>query len=188
MMKRLVLAAIVLAATVSTPAFAGTTVFTGNTTGGPTYNRPLSGFPPTNLSGVGTAVRYVVNPFTVSTSGAYNFLNLGTYDTYLGIHNVLFNPLNALQNAVAYNDDFGGSLSSGFTALTLTAGVSYFAVSSGFSNSDFGAFTLTISGPGNITGGGLSAVPEPAAWAMMIAGFGFVGAAMRRRVTKVSYA
>ncbi|MBS0504308.1 MAG: PEP-CTERM sorting domain-containing protein [Proteobacteria bacterium] len=25
------------------------------------------------------------------------------------------------------------------------------------------------------------AVPEPATWAMMIAGFGFVGAAMRRR-------
>jgi hypothetical protein len=31
------------------------------------------------------------------------------------------------------------------------------------------------------------AVPEPATWLMMIAGFGFVGAAMRRRVTKVNY-
>jgi hypothetical protein len=30
-------------------------------------------------------------------------------------------------------------------------------------------------------------VPEPAAWAMMIAGFGLVGAAMRRRTVKVSY-
>lgn len=28
----------------------------------------------------------------------------------------------------------------------------------------------------------LSAVPEPASWTMMIAGFGFIGAAMRRRV------
>ena len=27
----------------------------------------------------------------------------------------------------------------------------------------------------------LNAVPEPASWAMMIAGFGLVGAAMRRR-------
>ncbi len=34
----------------------------------------------------------------------------------------------------------------------------------------------------------LAAVPEPASWAMMIAGFGLVGSAMRRRVTKVSYA
>lgn len=31
-------------------------------------------------------------------------------------------------------------------------------------------------------------VPEPAAWAMMIAGFGFVGSSMRRRNLRVSYA
>ena len=34
----------------------------------------------------------------------------------------------------------------------------------------------------------LTVVPEPASWAMMIAGFGLAGAAARRRVTKVSYA
>jgi hypothetical protein len=33
-----------------------------------------------------------------------------------------------------------------------------------------------------------SAVPEVASWAMMIAGFGLVGGAMRRRPTKVRYA
>jgi hypothetical protein len=32
------------------------------------------------------------------------------------------------------------------------------------------------------------AVPEPASWALMIAGFGLVGSAMRRRVAKVTYA
>ncbi len=32
------------------------------------------------------------------------------------------------------------------------------------------------------------AVPEPATWAMMIAGFGMVGGAMRRRSTKVAFA
>lgn len=31
-------------------------------------------------------------------------------------------------------------------------------------------------------------VPEPASWAMMIGGFGFVGAAMRRRSTRVALA
>lgn len=38
--------------------------------------------------------------------------------------------------------------------------------------------------------GGSGAVPEPATWAMMIAGFGLVGGAMRRRqsVTRVAYA
>jgi PEP-CTERM motif len=31
-------------------------------------------------------------------------------------------------------------------------------------------------------------VPEPASWAMMIAGFGLVGGAMRRRKVSVTYA
>ena len=34
---------------------------------------------------------------------------------------------------------------------------------------------------------GVSNVPEPASWAMMIAGFGLAGAAVRRRATKASY-
>ncbi len=186
-MKRYALLAVILAASVSTPALAGVTIFSGNTTGGPTYNRAISGTPPTSFSGVGTAVRYAVNPFTVTLSGNYAFLNASNYDDYLGIHQTAFNPGNALQNAVAYSDDFNG-LNAGFTALALSAGVQYFAVSSGFSNSDFGAFTLTIRGPGDILGAGNAGVPEPAAWAMMIAGFGLVGGAMRRRVTKVTYA
>ena len=176
------IAALVLAtlATVATPAFAGTTVFTGDTTAGPTYNRPLSGRPPTALSGVGTAVRYVVTPFTVSVSGNYNFLNSSVHDSYLGVHRNLFNPANGLLNALAYDDDAGPGSDSAITALGLLAGVSYFAVSSGFANTDFGRFTLTIDGPGNIIGAG-GGVPEPATWAMLIFGFAGVGAALRRR-------
>jgi hypothetical protein len=34
----------------------------------------------------------------------------------------------------------------------------------------------------------IAPVPEPASWAMMIGGLGFVGAAMRRRATKVAFA
>ncbi len=179
------IAALVLAtlATVATPAFAGTTVFTGDTTAGPTYNRPLSGRPPTGLSGVGTAVRYVVTPFTVSVSGNYNFLNSSVHDSFLGVHANLFNPATPLLNALAYDDDAGPGSDSAITALGLLAGVSYFAVSSGFANTDFGRFTLTIDGPGNIIGGGGGGggVPEPATWAMLIFGFAGVGAALRRR-------
>ena len=41
----------------------------------------------------------------------------------------------------------------------------------------------------NIVGGKVAAVPEPASWAMMIAGFGLAGAAMRRRQrVKVAFA
>jgi hypothetical protein len=35
---------------------------------------------------------------------------------------------------------------------------------------------------------GVAAVPEPAAWVLMIAGFGLVGSAMRRRAATVSFA
>ena len=182
-MKKIATLVLALAATVaSTSAFAGTTVFTGDTTNGPTYNRPVSGTPPTVLSGVGTAVRYVVTPFTVSVSGNYNFLNSApTYDSYLGVHRNLFDPTNGLLNALSYDDDAGPGSDSQITGLALLAGVSYFAVSSGFANTDFGAFTLTIDGPGNIIGAGGGGVPEPATWAMMIFGFAGIGAALRRR-------
>ena len=38
------------------------------------------------------------------------------------------------------------------------------------------------------TPGGVGGVPEPATWAMMIAGFGMIGAGLRRRSVKVVYA
>jgi PEP-CTERM motif len=49
-----------------------------------------------------------------------------------------------------------------------------------FGSNQFATLTVTDSNIG--------AVPEPASWALMIAGFGLVGSAMRRRVTKVAYA
>ena len=42
---------------------------------------------------------------------------------------------------------------------------------------DSTGFSLTVTGPAAVTGG----VPEPSAWAMMIMGFGAIGALMRRR-------
>jgi PEP-CTERM motif len=167
--------------------FTGSSVFTGDTTGGLVYNRPIANGnnAPTVLSGVGTAVRYVVTPFRVTISGNYNFFNTTNYDSYLGIHRDSFNPLQPLLNAVAYSDDFNGTLNGGFSNLALIAGVSYFAISTGFDNTDFGAFRLDINGPGNILpidgGGGGGGVPEPATWAMLIFGFAGIGAALRRR-------
>lgn len=182
-MKKFAMIAVAVASAIASPALAGTTIFTGDTTAGPTYNRPLSGRPPTGLSAVGTAVRYVVTPFTVSVSGNYNFLNSSVHDSFLGVHRNAFTPANGLLNALAYDDDAGPGSDSAITALGLIAGVSYFAVSSGFANTDFGRFTLTIDGPGNIVGigGGGGGVPEPATWAMMMFGFAAIGSALRRR-------
>lgn len=39
-----------------------------------------------------------------------------------------------------------------------------------------------------ILGGQLAPVPEPATWAMMIAGFGLIGASMRRKIATVRFA
>lgn len=179
-MKKFAMIAVAIASVMSSPALAATLIISGDTTAEPTYNRPLSGRPPTGLSAVGTAVRYVVTPFTVSASGNYNFLNSSVHDSFLGVHQNAFNPANGLLNALAYDDDAGPGSDSAITALGLISGVSYFAVSSGFANTDFGRFTLTISGPGDIVAGN-AGVPEPASWAMMLFGFAGIGSALRRR-------
>ena len=58
-----------------------------------------------------------------------------------------------------------------------------FAANGTYSNAEIGfnLATLTVSGAAN-------AVPEPAAWGMLIGGFGFAGAAMRRRRLRVRFA
>jgi PEP-CTERM motif len=174
-MKKLLLAALAISAAFATPAAAVT--FVGATTlTDPTFNRPLAGL--TGLSGVGTAVHYKATTFTVAASGSYSFLmtGAGAWDTFLILYSPSFNPATGLVNALIANDDFPSIGVSGFTT-SLLAGTSYVAITTGFGNSDVGEYTLEI----NQVGAG--AVPEPSTWAMIIAGFGIVGAALRRRRT-----
>ncbi len=58
-----------------------------------------------------------------------------------------------------------------------SAGHIYALVNDTFYSNNNGSFNVTV-----------AAVPEPATWLMMIAGFGLVGAGMRRRNATVSYA
>jgi Bacterial pre-peptidase C-terminal domain/PEP-CTERM motif len=82
---------------------------------------------------------------------------------------------------LAQDDDSGGGLNS-LINYNITQTGNYFAAVRGFGNSVYN-YRLTVTG---LTPTG--SVPEPAAWALMIAGFGLVGGAMRRRTAKVSYA
>jgi hypothetical protein len=80
-----------------------------------------------------------------------------------------------------------GALIGGFTGKVQTLG--------GLTAANGGTFTLVSFSTPGLAGTGTAlltpvpgAVPEPASWAMMIAGFGMVGAAMRtRRRTSVSF-
>ncbi|HPU16122.1 MAG TPA: PEPxxWA-CTERM sorting domain-containing protein [Polymorphobacter sp.] len=78
----------------------------------------------------------------------------------------------------AYNSNYFATL--GFTK-------SYFDADPQFAtdNPGTGPYSSLLSNGNTITGGGN--VPEPAAWTMMIMGFGLIGATMRRRATRVSF-
>ncbi len=145
-------------------------VFTGTTVGGPTFNRPVAGTPPTSLSGVGTAVPYNFLSFTVSNSGSYNFLSEAiapaNWDNYLFLYQNSFNPGAPLSNALIGND-YPTIGRSGFD-FTLTSGTTYVLVTTGFGNDDKGVYSNTISGQGVATP--TSTVPEPSTNALMAAG------------------
>ena len=124
-----------------TSAVIGT--FTGTTVGAPVYNR---GSGCTSLSGVGTATPYHVQPITVSTTGTYSILSVqnGGWDGYIHLYQGSFNPGSPLTNCIASNDDFIDIGQSLIPVVTLTAGDSYFLVTSGFENTDSGTFTTTL--------------------------------------------
>ncbi len=188
-MKTMFAAALLAGSMFASAAVAGDYSFSGDTTGGPTWNRPVAGNPPTPpLSGVGTATSYEVFEFSVTAVGSYDFLNsaAGGWDNYMFLYTGGFDPADPFGGVLIGNDDFPNIGLSGFSYGLMT-GTQYFAVTTGFANGDFGAYTLRISGPGDILpGGGGGVVPEPATWAMLIAGFGMVGFAARRRQTIAS--
>jgi len=183
-MNTLTKIAFAMAATMSAaPAMAATLV--GTTADGATFNRPVSmgDGAPITLSSTGTAVRYQATSFTVAATGSYSFLMTGldplAWDTYLGLYANSFSAASALANALVYNDDFPSIGLSGFTR-TLTAGTTYIALATGFSNTAAGRYSLAVTGPGAVSFG-TAAVPEPATWAMMLVGFAMMGAAVRYR-------
>lgn len=190
-MKMQSIMALVLCAT-ALPTLANAQTVVGTTTGGPTWNRPITGAPPTPpLSGIGTAVPYTVIPLTINTNGSYVFQSTAItpgYDNYAFLYQNSFNPAAQFTNLLVGSDDNPTVGLSGFT-IALTTGTNYFFVGSGFDNLDFGDFSLNVSGPGIATFDRISAaVPEPTTWAMLLLGFGGIGYSMRRSRWKTATA
>ena len=120
---------------------------------------------PNSLSSTATAVPFRRQTFTVSELGTYSLTLLSS-------------------NALAANDN-GGGFPTSLINITLSPGVSYLVVLTGFSNDDFGAFTLTFTGPGTITNTSapsVAPVPEPSTMMLLGAGLaGFAAKLLRRR-------
>ena len=169
-------------------AVADTVIYTGTTAGGPIWNRPQSGNPPTALSAVGTAVPWSSQAFTVNLAGSYVFQSTATtvgFDNFSFLYFTSFNPATPFTNVLIGNDDNPVIGLSGFT-FNLTAGTNYIFVITGFLNDDFGTFSNSITGPGNILGiGGPAGVPESGPGMIL---FGLIAAGLvivrsRRSVT-----
>jgi hypothetical protein len=164
-------------------AGAATFEYSGNTTGGPTWDRPIEGslFEGQALSTIGNNVPYNARQFEVDTSGDYTFevISANNFDPYLFLYQDSFNAANPLKFGSvldANNDrDWDNKLSK--FSHSLIAGTQYYLVTTGDQNSDFGAFTNRISGDGSIT----AAVPEPEEWAMMLVGAALISFQVRRK-------
>ena len=105
-----------------------------------------------------------------SAVGAFGFFS--EPDPY-SVHKFTLN----LSDGSSVSGDFNGASGAGFLGWA-GAGITGFTISSDVSFA-FGDFYV-----GQVQ----SAVPEPESWAMMIVGFGLVGAAMRRKVAKTAIA
>ncbi|GGY05871.1 hypothetical protein GCM10007386_40670 [Pseudoduganella dura] len=146
--------------------------WTGDTTGGATVD-----LTPFEIDG--DAVPYFATTFTVDADGPYSFLLTGTYgtDTVTLLYENSFDSSDATVNFLNGSDDDVTINTSSF-AEELTAGTTYVFVVTGYNNTDFGKYSVTIEGPGLAS---VSAVPEPSTYAMLGLGLAAVGFTARRR-------
>ncbi|HRI26438.1 MAG TPA: hypothetical protein PK715_00135 [Chitinophagales bacterium] len=135
-------------ATITGPPTNLTVPFTGYTatTSGSTnfYNRPNQGASCTVSS---VYVRYDVFTFTVTANGSYTITNsYPQMDGYLHVYANSFNPNNPCATYVAGNDDFNGITLSQVT-VNLTAGITYYVVTSAYGANQSGQYSTAITTP-----------------------------------------
>jgi peptidoglycan hydrolase-like protein with peptidoglycan-binding domain len=130
---------------------------------------------------------YDLTEFTVTVAGDYSMLLESQGDNFLYVFRDSYDLYDWDTDNIGVSDDISG-LNAGFDAISFTPGVQYFAINSNWNGNKLN-YKLTITGPGDVNvNGSTGAVPEPASWAMLIAGFGLTGAAARRRRTAAAIA
>ena len=140
-------------------ASAQTLEYLGDTTGGERFNRPDS---LSSQSGFATSVPYEAIEVEVTQTGLYTILsdqtNFGRrWDGYLLVYRDAFDPASPLDNLIALNDDYFGSLLpgtgigySGLEDLRLTASTTYIIVHTGYENDDEGPYQFQGFGDGQM--------------------------------------
>ncbi|MFQ3665705.1 MAG: PEPxxWA-CTERM sorting domain-containing protein [Sphingomonadaceae bacterium] len=122
----------------------------------------------------GVNMRIDFFPFGSSDPG---FL-VGAVTGGLDTNNTLLNDLSDYRVRFILNPDYSLVSARGALRYGIGVGGSAPVQTFGFDTAaGVGVVTWTVT----VTGGDTPAIPEPASWAMMIAGFGFVGSALRRR-------
>ncbi|WP_179050509.1 PEP-CTERM sorting domain-containing protein [Nostoc sp. TCL26-01] len=158
----IVLGLVLAAFSTAKPSQAAVFAYQGNTTNQPIWRRTAPGNPPTLISGerdgtLGMSVPYSVFEFTVYQSGLYTFASAvpgatsptnGDWDNFLVLYQDSFHPTKQLTNVlIASTTPNDGTLA---FSRQLTAQQKYFLVTTGRRVADFGVFTNTISGSGQI--------------------------------------
>jgi hypothetical protein len=178
MKMKLILSALV-AVTSVTAANANVVSITGAlATTDPVFNRPIEDL--SELSTVGTAVRYDLIEFTVGTSSNYTFLTTALFDSFVILYAPAFSASTPLANALIANDDLLSQTTSGFS-YALTANTVYRYVTTGFASTDLGNYSTSIGGVGTIT-----VVPETSTYSMLALGLAMLSVARRRSQASVS--
>lgn len=121
-----------------------------------------------------TTLGNVTNQMTIT--------NVGTGANFVFDPSTWFDNAHSASAPGGYQNSF--RLSFGFLGLGYNSNTNAtYTVNWNFNSTATGAMNDTI-----VLKQGSGAVPEPASWALMIAGLGVVGASMRRRKTAVSFA
>lgn len=134
-----------------------------------------------------SAVLNVPNGFTTGFSFYYSSYSATAVSVWSGA-NATGTLLGSINLAAQHDQNCSGDPTGQFCNWT-AAGVNFagtaMSIDFGDTANRTGFDDITF---GSDTPGGVGAVPEPAAWAMMIAGFGLAGGSLRRRRAKLAYA